>query len=80
MRNKIPALVADLTNITKKSNHWTAEAKRLLHAAGPASPETKRALSLARLWAAELEKAQDLYELESDDEEVAYHTEYAPVD
>lgn len=80
MRNKIPALVADIALATEKTNKWTAEAKNLADTKGLLDPETKRAKALASMWASDLETLQDELEYETDGEEIAYHTEYAKVD
>jgi len=80
MRNKIPALVQDIALATRKHTHWVAEAKNLLHTAGPASPETQKALSLARMWAEELEAKQDELDLEADGQDIEFNTEFAVQD
>jgi conjugal transfer/entry exclusion protein len=80
MRNKIPALIADITLATEKLNHWSAQAKALQAAKGLLDPETKRAKDLASLWASELDAKQEELDYETDGEEVAYHSEFAPVD
>lgn len=80
MRNKIPALIADIKLATTKVNHWTAEAKNLANAKGLLDPETKRAKALASMWARDLETLQDELEYETDGEEIAFHTEFAKVD
>lgn len=80
MRNKIPALVADISLATQKVNKWSAEAKSLAGEKGLLAPETKRAQALASMWATDLETLQEELEYETDGEEVEYNSEYAKVD
>lgn len=80
MRNKIPALVADITLASTKTQYWIAQAKCIAATKGMTSEEYRAATRLASTWSHDLEALQEELEAETDSEEIAFNSEYASVD